>query len=117
VWVRLPGQSGAVVFDALVQTGTTGNYVDYKHATLSLNAAALATLVDAKALAATDKAFAHIAFWLNTAQFWLDHNRPDFALMTLLQVTDELIECPQPRASDLRLKVDDVIWSVSLGLD
>ena len=115
-WVRLPSVTGPVAFDALIQTGTTGAFVDYTHATLTLNTAALATLAQARALAATDRTFAPIIFWLDTAQFWLDHHRPDFALATLLEVTDELIACPQPRASDLRLEVDEVIWSVSRGL-
>jgi len=116
-WVRLPNAAGPVAFDALVQTGTTGAFVDYKHAKLTLSTIALATLADAKALAATDRYFVPIALWLNTAQFWLDHNRPDFAQVTLLHATDLLIVCPSARSSDLRLEVDDVIWAVSRSLE
>jgi sugar lactone lactonase YvrE len=115
-WLRLPSQSGAVAFDALIQTGTAGNYVDYTHATLTVNATVLATLADAKTLAATDKAFRHVAFWLETAQFWLDHNRPELALIDLLGATDELIRCPDPQSSTLRLDIDQVIWNLSRTL-
>jgi hypothetical protein len=112
-WVRLPSAAGPVAFDALVQTGTSGNYADYKHLHLTLNTIALATLADAQALAATDHAFMETRVWLDMAQWWLDRGHPDLAVLALLQATEELARCTQPQAAALRLDVDQVIWTLS----
>jgi hypothetical protein len=115
-WVRLPGAAGSVTFDALVQTGTSGAYVDYTHAKLTLTASALATLADAQALAASDRAFQEVREWLNQAQYWLGRGRNDFAFASLLEATEELTHCTSSQTGALRLQIDQVIWAVSKTL-
>jgi hypothetical protein len=115
-WLRLPSAPGAVAFNALIQTGTPGNYVDYTHVTLTLNALGSAALADARAFAATDRAFEDVQHQLDMAQFWLDRGRRDYAALSLLAATDELIESSKPQAMALRLMVDQVIWSLSRTL-
>jgi hypothetical protein len=107
-WVRLPTRAGAVAFDSLVQTGTSGNYIDHTHAKLTVNATAQATLAEARALAATAQDFEEVGSWLDKAQFGIDHNRPDFALASLLEATDELIGSTHPQATTLCLQIE---WS------
>jgi hypothetical protein len=116
LWMELPKVPGPVKFDALIQTGTAGAYVDYTHATLTVTAVQPASLADARALAAANRAFDRVSHWLDTAQFWISHGRNDFALLSLLAATDELAACPSIQATPLRLDIDQVIWELSRSL-
>jgi hypothetical protein len=73
-------------------------------------------LADARALAATDRTFEDVSHRLDMAQFWLDRGRGDYAMLSLLAATDELIESSKPQATTLRLEIDQVIWSLSRTL-
>jgi hypothetical protein len=115
-WIRLPNLPGPVPFNADIETGTSGKYVDYTHVTLTLNASAAATLGEASALASANRDLFAVRPWLTLAQFWVDRGRNDFAVASLIAATDELIECPAPQANALRVEVDQVIWTLSRTL-
>lgn len=112
-WVRLPDQSGATEFDALIQTSQNGVYSDYGHATFTAGTDAYATITDALSLAGASREFRDSLFWLQTAQWRLSRNQPEYALASLLQATDGLVDNQSPQAVLLRLDIDQAIWTLS----
>ena len=112
-WVRLPDQSGATEFDALIQTSQNGVFSDYGHATYTASTDAYATVTDAISLAGASREFRDSQFWLEAAQWRLSRNQPQYALVSLLQATDELVDNQSPQAVLLRLDIDQAIWTLS----
>jgi hypothetical protein len=113
VWVRLPERVGTVIFEARVQSGVEPNYVDQAQPRLTLNAVERDSIADARATAQTSIRFLLVKLWLDKAQFWLDRNRPDFALSSLVQASSEVIKVSHPQAQELRWRIDDAMWSLS----
>jgi hypothetical protein len=116
VWVRLPDRAGAVTFAAQVQSGAEPNYVDQAQPRLTVNAIARDSIADARATAQTSIRFLLVKLWLDTAQFWLDRDRPDFALSSLVQASSEVIRVSHAQSQQLRWQIDDAIWTLSRQL-
>jgi len=113
VWVRLPDRAGAVAFEARVQSGIDPNYIDQAQPTLTLNAIERASIGDARALAQTSIRFVLVKLWLEKAQFWLERDRPELALASLVQASSEVIKVSHPQSRQLRWHIDDAIWTLS----
>jgi hypothetical protein len=116
-WVRLPDQAGPVDFDALVQSGEAGSYLDQTHALLSLQAQPRATLAQATELSKTSIRFLKVWFWLEKSQWWLDRDCEAFALASLVQASSEVIPVSHPQAAQLRLMIDEAIWELSRQIE
>jgi len=142
-WIQLPDTAGNQTFVAQIQTGSNGKFSLYAQDTLTLGSTASATLAQARALAASSRAFREVQFWLDTAEFWIERRRPDCALVSLLSATDRLIQGPlapewtssveghsrspgslEPAGASvtpaqqqaLRWDIDQVIWTLSRTL-
>ncbi|HMN43127.1 MAG TPA: carboxypeptidase regulatory-like domain-containing protein [Povalibacter sp.] len=112
-WVRLPDQAGAVNFDAQVQSGGGGSYLDQAHALLSLQAQPRATLAQAITLSKTSIRFLGAWFWLEKTQWWLDRGCEEFALASLVQASSEAMQASHAQSAQLRLMIDGAIWELS----
>ena len=112
-WVRLPDQSGSTEFDALIQTSQNGAFSDYGQVTYTAGTDAYATITDALSLAGASREFRDSQFWLESAQWRLSRNQPQYALASLLQATDELVDNQSAQAVLLRLDIDQAIWTLS----
>ena len=88
-------------------------FSDYGQATYTAGTDAYATITDALSLAAASREFRNSQFWLETAQWRLSRNQPQYALASLLQATDELIDNQSAQAVSLRLDIDQAIWTLS----
>lgn len=117
VLVRLPDQAGAITFDALVQSGVDPDYSDKASPTLTMNVEERASLSGARDLAQTSIRFLQVRFWLEKSQFWLDRDRPEFALASLVHASTEVMKTSHPQSHALRLLIDDVIWQVSQAVE
>jgi hypothetical protein len=117
VLVRLPDHAGAITFDALVQSGVDPDYFDKAHPTFTLNVEERPSLVNARDLAQTSIRFLQVRFWLEKSQFWLDRERPEFALASLVHASTEVMKTSHPQSHQLRLLIDDLIWQVSRSVE
>jgi hypothetical protein len=115
-WVKLPAAAGSSAFDALIQTGSTGNYVTYTDAKLTLTTTAPATLANALALAESSSALAPEAALLTIAQTLVTKAHPNIALLFLLEAANLLSSNAAPQAAALRLEIDQALWVLSPGL-
>jgi hypothetical protein len=115
-WVKLPVAAGATAFDALIQTGTTGNFVNYTDAKLTLTSTAPATLANAIALAKSSASFALESALLAIAHNQVTTGHPNIALLFLLGSATLLNGNTTPTGIALRLDIDQVLWVMSPGL-
>jgi hypothetical protein len=112
-WVRLPASSGAVAFEARIQSGSGSMFVDQTRAALSVTAGTAASIEDAVATSRTSLLFLTVRFWLEKTQFWLARDQQHFALASLVQAADDASRIPHPLAGTLRLQIDEAIWRLS----
>jgi hypothetical protein len=116
VWITLPAMAGPTTFDASIQTGTSGNFVKYTDALLTVTSVAPPTLAQVIALAKSSRSFVLVAALLSTAQALENKGCADTALLFLIGAADALIGNTTSQGIALRLDIDQLIWALSPGL-
>ena len=115
-WVQLPTTAGSTTFDASIQTGTSGSFVNYTDALLTVTSVAPPTLAQVIALARSNHSFIVVSALLSTAQALENKGCADVALLFLIESAEALIGNTTSQGIALRLDIDQLIWAMSPGL-